>query len=417
MKQIYLDNQSNTKLDERVFNSMKPFFTEYYGNPQSIYSLGSVSKDALESARCKVAGLINADVREIIFTSCGTESNNLAIKGIADALKTNGRHIIVSSIEHFSILNSVRRLEKDGFEVSFVPVDNKGNVNELKLKEMLRKDTVLVSVQYANPEIGTIQNIKRLVSIVKQNQGNGNFVAFHTDAVSACGEILVDVKDLGVDSLTFSASAVHGPVGAAALYIKKSLKINPQMDGGVQENSKRSGTENIPAIVGFGKACEIAKEGIVDRSKFVRKLRNRLVSGLLNKIEYIYLNGPQFQENRLPGNINFSIEFVEGEALFLLLDAKGIMVASGSACANKDLKLSHVLRAINVDIAIGQGSIIFTLSKFNTEKEIEYVLKELPNIVKQLRDMSPLYSHFAKTGEKKVAGSGTNFGEHCHFDV
>ncbi|MDR2666308.1 MAG: cysteine desulfurase [Endomicrobium sp.] len=417
MKQIYLDNQSNTRLDERVFDSMKPFFIEYYGNPQSIYSLGTISKDALESARCKVASLINADAGEIIFTSCGSESNNLAIKGVAEALKANGRHIIVSSIEHFSILNSVRRLEKEGFEVDSVPVDNKGNINELKLKEMLRKDTILVSVQYANPEIGTIQNIKKLVSIVKQSQNISDFVVFHTDAVSACGTIPVDVKDLGVDTLTFSASAIHGPRGAAALYINRGLKIIPQIDGGVQENSKRSGTENIPAIVGFGKACEIAKEELVSKSRFICKLRDRLISGLLNKVECIYLNGPQAQENRLPGNVNFSIEFIEGEALFLLLDAKGVMVGSGSACASKDLKLSHVLRAINVDVVIGQGSIVFTLSKFNTEKEMEYVLEEFPSIVKRLRDMSPLYSYFVQTGKKKVAGLGANFDEHCHCDL
>jgi len=417
MKQIYLDNQSNTRLDERVFDSMKPFFIEYYGNPQSIYSLGVVSKDALESARYKVASLINADAVEIVFTSCGSESNNLAIKGIAGALKSSGKHIIISSIEHFSVLNSVRRLEKEGFEVSFVPVDNKGNIDELKLEEMLRKDTILVSMQYANPEIGTVQNIKSLVSIVKQNKNVSDFIAFHTDAVSACGAVPVDVKDLGVDALTFSASTIHGPRGAAALYIKRGLKINPQIDGGVQENSKRSGTENIPAIVGFGKACEIAKEELADKSIFIYKLRDKLINGLLNEVEYIYLNGPQSQENRLPGNVNFSIEFVEGEALVLLLDAKGVMVASGSACASKDLKLSHVLKAINVDVAIGQGSILFTLSKFNTEEEIKYVLEEFPGIVRRLRYISPLYSHFVQTGKRKVARSVTKFGKHYRCDL
>ncbi|MDR1401220.1 MAG: cysteine desulfurase [Endomicrobium sp.] len=411
MRQIYLDNQSNTKLDKRVFDSMMPFLIEYYGNPQSIYSLGVVSKDALELARCKVASLINADAEEIIFTSCGSESNNLAIKGIAEALKSSGRHIIISSIEHFSILNSIKKLEKEGFDVSFVPVDDKGNIDELRLKEMLRKDTILVSIQYANPEIGTIQDIKKLVSIVKQNKNVGNFVAFHTDAVSACGAIPVDVKDFGVDALTFSASTMHGPRGVAALYIKRGLKINPQIDGGVQENSKRSGTENVPAIVGFGKACEVVKEELVSKNRFICKLRDRLISGLLSKVEYIYLNGPQAQENRLPGNVNFSIEFIEGESLFLLLDAKGVMVASGSACASKNLKLSHVLRAIDIDAAIGQGSIIFTLSKFNTKEEIEYVLEEFPSIVRRLRDMSPLYSHFVHTGKRRVIIPGTNFGD------
>jgi len=410
MKQVYLDNQSNTKLDERVFNSMKPFFIDYYGNPQSIYYLGAVSKEALETARQKAADLINADAEEIVFTSCGTESNNLAVKGIAGALKAGGRHIIVSSIEHFSVLNSAKRLEKEGFEVSFVPVDNKGIVDESELKKCLRKDTILVSVQYANPEIGAVQDIKRLVSIVRQNCAAGRFTAFHTDAVAACGAVPVDVKDSGVDALTFSASAMHGPRGAAALYVRKGLNINPQIEGGVQENSRRSGTENIPSIVGFGKACEIAKEELAGSGKFVRNLRDKLIDGLLNKIEHIYLNGGL--ENRLPGNVNFSIEFVEGEALFLLLDSKGIMAASGSACASKNLKLSHVLRAINVDVAVGQGSILFTLSKFNTEEEIDYVLKEFPDIVKRLRDISPLYSHFMRTGERKTAGPGTDFGGH-----
>ncbi len=414
MKRIYMDNQSNTKLDERVFESMKPFFIDYYGNPQSIYSFGSFSKDALEAARRQVADLINAFAEEIIFTSCGTESNNLAVKGIADALKAGGRHIIISSIEHFSVLSSVKRLEKEGFEVSFISVDSNGNVDESELKKAMRRDTILVSVQYANPEIGTIQDIKKLVSAVKESDNAGKFVAFHTDAVSACGTIPVDVKDLGVDALTFSASVMYGPKGAAALYLKKGIRISPQIEGGVQENYRRSGTENLLAIVGFGKACEIAKDEIVKNSKTVQKLRDRLIAELPKRIEHIYLNGAR--ENRLPGNVNFSIEFVEGEALFLLLDARGIMAASGSACASKNLKLSHILDAIGIDVAVGQGSILFTLSKFNTEEEINYVLEEFPNIVKKLRDMSPLYSHFLKTGSRKAAGPGTDFDEHSGIE-
>ncbi|MCA6070052.1 MAG: cysteine desulfurase [Endomicrobium sp.] len=410
MKQVYLDNQSNTKLDERVFDSMKPFFVEYYGNPQSIYFLGSVSKDVLETARQQVAELINADSKEIIFTSCGTESNNLAIKGIADVLKMKGRHIIVSSIEHLSVLNSGKKLEKEGFEITYLPVDVKGNIIADELKKALRKDTILVSIQYANPEVGTVQDIKKLVSVVRDSNIN-DFVVFHTDAVSGCGIISIDVKNLGVDALTFSASVMYGPKGAAAVYLKKGIEINQQLDGGVQENSKRSGTENIPAIVGFGKSCEIAKSEIIKNSEIVKKLRDKLIAELPKRIEYIYLNGSQ--TNRLPGNVNFSVEFVEGEALFLLLDAKGIMAASGSACANKNLRLSHVLTAMNVDEAIGQGSILFTLSKFNTEEEIDYVLEEFPKIVKKLRDMSPLYSYFLQTGKRKVAGPGTDY-EHGH---
>jgi cysteine desulfurase len=393
---------------------MKPFFIENYGNPQSIYSLGSISKDALDTARQQIADLLNANANEIVFTSCGTESNNLAIKGIADFLKSKGKHIIVSSIEHFSVLNSVKRLEKEGFEVTYLPVDSKGNIIEEELKKALRKDTILVSIQYANPEVGTVQNIKKLISIVKNSNIN-DFVTFHTDAVSACGIIPVDVKDLDVDALTISASVMYGPKGTAALYLKKDIKVTPQIEGGVQEDSKRSGTENIPAIVGFGKACEIAKEEISNNSGNIKKLRDKLITELPKRIKYIYLNGTQ--TNRLPGNVNFSIEFVEGEALFLLLDAKGIMAASGSACANKNLKLSHVLTAMNIDVAVGQGSILFTLSKFNNEEDIDYVLEEFPKIVERLRDMSPLYSYFVQTGERKSAGPGIYYDhDHCSIE-
>jgi cysteine desulfurase len=396
MKQIYLDNQSSTKLDERVFDTMKPFFNKYYGNPQSIYSLGTISKKALETARQQVASLINANAKEIIFTSCATESNNLAIKGIAEALKSKGKHIIVSSIEHLSVLNSVKKLEKENFQISYLPVDSKGNIIENELKKVLRKDTILVSIQYANPEIGTIQNIKKLVSIVKKNN---NFVIFHTDAVSACGVIPINVKNLGVDALTFASSVIYGPKGIAALYVKEGVKINSQIEGGIQENSKRSGTENLPSIVGFGKACKIIKNEMIKNNKIIKALENKLISELHKRIKYIYLNGPH--KNRLPGNINFSIEFVEGEALFLLLDTKGIMASSGSACSNKNLKLSHVLSSIGVNAVIGQGSILFTLSKFNTENEINYVLDEFQNIVNKLRNISPLYSYFIRTGRRK----------------
>jgi cysteine desulfurase len=410
MKNVYLDNQSNTKLDERVFEQMLPYFSERYGNPQSIYSLGSVSKDALEQARKEVAALVGALPEEIIFTSCATESNNLAVKGLAQALKPKGKHIIVSEIEHFSILKAVKRLETEGFEISYVPVDSKGNVNKEELKKLLRKDTVLVCIQYANPEVGTIQDIKTLVSIVKENSS----ALFHTDAVCACGAVPVNAADSGVDSLSFSASVMYGPKGAAALYLKRGVKIIPQIEGGVQEFSKRSGTENVPAIVGFGHACKIAAQELESSGARIQKLRDRLIEELPKRIEYIYLNGAN--GNRLPGNVNFSVEFVEGEALFLLLDAKGIMAASGSACANKNLKLSHVLDAMKVDTAVGQGSILFTLSKYNTDEDVEYVLDEFPAIVRRLRDMSPLYSHFIKTGERKAAGPGTDY-DHDHCDA
>jgi cysteine desulfurase len=411
MKQIYLDNQSNTRLDKRVFDVMKPFFLDYYGNPQSIYLMGCASKDALEIARKQVADYIHADAGEIIFTSCGTESNNLAIKGICEVLKSKGNHIIVSDIEHFSVLNAVKKLQKYGFEVTYIIVDEKGNVSEAELLKALRKNTVLVSIQYSNTEIGTIQDIKKLVSAVKNSKVN-DFVVFHTDAVSSGGMMTIDVKDLGVDALTISSSLMYGPKGAAALYLKKGISIVPQMDGGVQEYSKRGGTENIPAIVGFGKACEIAKEETAANNIKIKELRDKLIEDLPKRIEYIYLNGAL--ENRLVGNVNFSIEFVEGEALFLLLDAKGIMAASGSACANKNLKISHVLNAMKVDVSVGQGSILFTLSKYNTEEDINYVLEEFPKIVKRLREMSPLYSYFIQNGKRKPASPCTDFDDHNH---
>lgn len=402
MKQIYLDNQSNTKLDDRVFDAMVPYLKENYGNPQSIYSLGQISKDAIETARNSVAKLINANPEEIIFTSCGSESNNLAIKGFAYGNSKKGKHIIVSAIEHFSILNAVKSLEKDGFEVSVIPVDNKGFVLLEELKKAIHPDTILVSIQYANTEVGTIQNIDEISKIVKEKN-----VVFHVDAVVAAGVIPIDVKKSNIDMLTLSGSVIYGPKGAAALYVKKGIYLKPQIDGGVQEFNKRAGTENVPAIAGFGVACDIALNEMQQNYDKTIKLRNKLINGLQKNIKYIYLNGPT--ENRLPTNVNFSIEFVEGESLFLLLDAKGIMASSGSACANKSLKISHVLTALNVDVAVGQGSIVFTLSKYNTEEEIDYVIVEFPAIVERLRSMSPLYDYFNTTGKRMKAGPGTDY--------
>ena len=402
---VYLDNQSNTKMDDIVFDAMVPFMKENYGNPQSIYSLGQISKDAIEKARSSVAKLINSKPEEIIFTSCGSESNNLAIKGYAYGNSKKGKHIVVSAIEHFSVLNAVKSLEKDGFEITYVPVDNNGFVLSDELKKAIRQDTILVSIQYANTEIGTIQNIDEISKIVKEKN-----VVFHVDAVVAAGVIPIDVKKSNIDILTLSGSVIYGPKGAAALYVKKGIYLRPQIDGGVQEFNKRAGTENVPAIVGFGVACDIVISEMKKNYENIIKLRDKLINGLQKNIDYIYLNGPI--ENRLPTNVNFSIEFVEGESLFLLLDAKGIMASSGSACANKSLKISHVLTAINIDVAVGQGSIVFTLSKYNTEEEIDYVIKEFPAIVERLRMMSPLYDHFKTTGERMKAGPGTDYDHH-----
>jgi cysteine desulfurase len=406
--EIYLDNHSGTKTDPQVLEAMLPYLKEYYGNPQSLHSLGTKSKQAIEKAREQVASLIGATPQEIYFTSCGSESNNLAIKGIAWAYKEKGKHIIVSQIEHFSVLYSAKRLQQQGFEVTYLPVDKYGFVSIEELKESIRKDTILVSIQHANPEIGTIQPIEEIAKVCKEHN-----IFFHTDAVATCGVIEIDVKKLNVDLLSLSGSQFYGPKGSAALYIKKGIRVIPQIDGGIQEGGYRSGLENVAGIVGLGKASEIAKNELQENYKKLLNLRDKLISELPKRIEYIYLNGPL--ENRLPNNVNISIEFIEGEGIFLLLNNHGIYVTSGSACASKALKMSHVLTAINVDPAVGQGSILMTLSKYNTEHEIDYILNVFPEVVKKLREISPLYSYFKKTGERKPAGPGTDY-EHHHDD-
>jgi cysteine desulfurase len=400
MKQVYLDNQSASRMDDRVYDEMVPYLKDYYGNAQSMHSIGAKSKDGLDKARNQVADLINSNENEIYFTSCGSESNNLAVKGVADAYKQKGKHIIVSSIEHFSILYSARRLEQAGFKITYVPVDKYGLVSPDDVKKAITDDTILVSIQHANPEIGTIQPIQEISKIV-HNKG----VLFHTDAVCTAGIIPVDVNKLGVDLLTLSGSQFHGPKGASALFVKKGVRIIPQIDGGIQENGRRAGTENIPCIVGFGKACEIAKNEMDGNIRMMLRLRDKLINELTKKIEYLYLNG--HPEKRLPNNINFSVEFIEGEGMLLFLDEEGIYIISGSACTSKALKMSHVLSAIEVDPGIAQGSVLLSLSKYNTDEDIEYVISKFPPIVRKLRDMSPLYDYFLKTGKRKASGPGT----------
>jgi len=406
MKKVYLDNGSATKIDPRVFEAMLPYLKEDYGNAQSMHSLGQKAKDALENSRAAVAGLINAPVNQIIFTSCGSESNNLAIKGVAYAYKDKGKHIITSSIEHFSVLQAAKRLGQDGYEITYLPVDKYGIVSPDELEKNIRKDTILVSIQNANPEIGTIQDIKKLSEIAHKAGA-----LFHTDAVASAGVIPIDVNELGVDLLSFAGSTMYGPKGAGALFYKKGIRLVPLLDGGIQESGRRAGTENIPAIVGFGKACEIAKEELKTNSEKMAGLQKRLINELPQRIQYIYLNG--HPEMRLPNNVNFSVEFVEGEGMLLFLDQKGIYVTSGSACTSRALKMSHVLQAIKIDPAVAQGSVLMVLSKYNTDEDIDYILNEFPPIVTQLRNMSPLYAHFLKTGKRMEAGPGTDY-EHHH---
>ncbi len=409
MRQVYLDNHSATRIDDRVLEKMLPYLKEDYGNAQSMHKLGNWARDALEKARDQVARLINAKPVEIYFTSCGSESNNLALKGVAQAYNDKGRHIIVSSIEHFSVLHTARRLGQQGYEITYIPVDQSGTVNPEDVKRAIRKDTILISVQHANPEIGTIEPIE-MIGAIAHEQG----VLFHTDAIATCGQIPVDVNKLNVDLLSLSGSQFYGPKGAAALYVKKGIRIIPQIDGGIQENGRRAGTENIPAIVGFGEACAIAQQEMEENYKKMIKLRERLINELPIKVEYLYLNGDL--KNRMPNNVNFSVEFIEGEGLLLLLNEIGIYVSSASACASKALKMSHVLTAINVDPAIGQGTILITLSKYNTEEDVDYVLEQLPPIVKKLRGISPLYAYFLKTGKRQKAGPGTDYEHHHDYE-
>jgi len=402
MKLVYFENHAGTKIDERVYSEMLPYLGDFYGNAQSIHSFGAKSKDALDRARSQTALLIGAQENEIYFTSCGSESNNLAIKGAANASKQKGKHIIMSSIEHFSVLYSGRRLEKEGFEVTYLPVDRYGFVSPEDIKKAIRPDTILISVQHANSEIGTIQPIDEISKIAREKG-----VLLHTDAVATAGTIPVDVKKLGADMLSLAGSQFYGPKGAAALYIRKGVRIIPQIDGGIQENGRRAGTENIPSIVGLGKAAEIAADELEQNLNKMTVLRDKLTSEINKKIKYVYLNG--HPQKRIPNNVNFSVEFIEGEGMFLLLDQKGICVSSGSACTSKALKMSHVLSAINVDTAVGQGSIVITLSKYNNDTEAEYFLAEFPPIVERLRSMSPLYAYFLKTGKRETAGPGDDY--------
>lgn len=405
MRQVYLDNHSGRRLDQRVWAAMQPYFIDLYGNPQSLHSPGSLARDALEKARAQVARLIEADPETIIFTSCGSEANNLALKGVAYARSDKGRHLVVSAVEHVSVLNAARRLTRQGFELTILPVDRQGLVSPDALRQALRPDTILVSIQHANPEIGTIQDLPLLSDLVHERG-----ILFHTDAVSTAGIIDAAPLALGADLMTLSASQMYGPRGAAALFVRKGISLWPLIDGGLQERSRRSGTENLPAIVGFGAAAELAVWERKENYQQVLRRRDRLLSELPGRIPYLYLNG--HPEKRLPDNINFSAEFVEGEGLLLMLDRQGIYVTSGSACTSRNLKMSPVLAALGIDPAVAQGSVTMTLDRSHTDEDIDYVLREFPAVVEQLRRLSPLYDHFIKTGQRSPAGPGTDYDHH-----
>jgi len=380
-KRCYFDHVATNPLHPDVFDSMVPYLKEDFGNPLSIYELGVRARDAIEKSREQVASLINAKPREIIFTSSGAEANNFALRGIALAKQNEGKHVVVSRAEHHSIQNSARFLERNGFAVTFLPIDKYGIVDPERVRKSIIKETTIISIIHGSSEVGTIEPIKEIARIAKERG-----VIFHTDSVATTGNIPLNVKELGVDLLSLAAHQFYGPKGAGALYVREGLRIVPLIYGGIQEGGKRAGTENVPAIVGMGKAAELAKAELLCRMEHAKKLRDRVIEGLKG-IENIYLTGHPV--GRLPGHASFCVEYIEGEAMLLFLATKGIYAASGSACTSKALKASPVLLSMGIPAALAQGSIVLSLGIDNTEEDIEYFLEEFPQIVRRLREISP----------------------------
>ncbi|HDH53063.1 MAG TPA: cysteine desulfurase [Nitrospirae bacterium] len=395
MKKIYLDHVATNPLHPEVLDAMMPYFKEHYGNPLSLYEPGMKAREAIENARASTAELINAKTGEIIFTASGAESNNFALKGIAYALQNKGKHIIVSKVEHHSVLNSARFLEKQGFAVTYLPVDNYGLVNPSDVEKAITDETILISIIHASPEIGTIQPIAEISRIAKEKG-----IIVHTDSVASAGNIPVDVLELNVDLMTFAAHQFYGPKGAAALYVREGTRIVPLIYGGIQEGGRRAGTENVPAIAGMGKAAEIAKRDLQKRIDHVTPLRDSIISNTLKTDKVILTGHP---EKRLPGHASFVIEYIEGEAMLLMLAAKGIYSASGSACSSKALKSSPVLISIGIPVHLAQGSVVFTLGEGTTREDINYFNETFPQIISRLREISP----YAKGWEETEAPTCT----------
>lgn len=391
---VYADNAATTKTAPEVLEAMLPFFNEGYGNPSSLHQKGREAKSALTSAREKIAALLGAKPNEIYFTSCGSESDNWAIKGAAHANANRGKHIISTKIEHHAVLHSLESLEKEGFDVTYLDVDSDGRVSPEAVLSAMRDDTILVECMFANNEVGTIEPIKEIAAAVKAK--NPKTLVF-TDAVQAVGNIPVNVSELGVDMLALSGHKIHTPKGIGALYIKTGTRIRNLVDGGGQERSKRGGTENVPYIVGLAKALDMAVAGLPEMER-VKKMRDRLIDGILENIPHTRLNGPR--EGRLPGNVNVSFEFIEGESLLLLLDMAGICASTGSACSSSSLEPSHVLLAIGVPVELAHGSLRLSISRDTTDEDVDYILEKLPGIVERLRDMSPLYEEYKKQNQK-----------------
>jgi cysteine desulfurase len=388
---IYLDHSATTFVKPEVLEAMIPYFTEHFGNPSSIYGIARHTKKAIETARVQTAKALGADPDEIYFTSGGSESDNWAIKGVALANRKRGNHIITTQIEHHAVLHTCKFLEKEGFEVTYLPVDQYGLVNPEDLENAITEKTILISVMYANNEIGTIEPVGDLGAIARNHK-----IYFHTDAVQAIGNIPIDVKSQNIDLLSLSAHKFYGPKGAGALYIRKGVRIENLIHGGGQERKRRAGTENIAGIVGLGKAIELATADIPGHNAAITAMRDRLLKGVLEKIPNARLNG--HPEKRLPGNFNVSFEFIEGESMLLWLDDEGICASTGSACTSGSLEPSHVLLATGLPVEISHGSLRLTLGDANKEGDVDFVLDILPKVVQKLRDMSPLYRKSSKEG-------------------
>ncbi|HOV66335.1 MAG TPA: cysteine desulfurase NifS [Bacillota bacterium] len=380
-RSVYLDHSATTPVRPEVLAAMLPYFGDKFGNPSSIHSWGRQARTAVDSAREQVASIIGATASEIVFTSGGTESDNLAIRGVAKSMQTKGKHLITSQIEHHAVINTFESLAKDGYEVTYLPCDKYGLIDPDDVRKSIRKDTILISIIHGHNEVGTIEPIEEIGRIAKEHG-----ILFHSDAVQSLGKIPVKVDAMGVDLLTISSHKIYGPKGVGALYVRKGTRIRPQVTGGIHEKGLRAGTENVPGIVGFGAACVLAEEEMPEESKRLQALRDKLINGILSNIPDTVLNG--HPEKRLPHNVNVSVKYVEGEAMLLNMDLLGIGASSGSACTSGSLEPSHVLLAMGIPHELAHGSLRMTLGKSNTGEDIEYVLEALPPIVEKLRAMS-----------------------------
>ena len=380
-RSVYLDHSATTPVRPEVLAAMLPYFGDKFGNPSSIHSWGRQARTAVDSAREQVASIIGATASEIVFTSAGTESDNLAIRGVAKSMQTKGKHLITSQIEHHAVINTFESLAKDGYEVTYLPCDKYGLIDPDDVRKSIRKDTILISIIHGHNEVGTIEPIEEIGRIAKEHG-----ILFHSDAVQSLGKIPVKVDAMGVDLLTISSHKIYGPKGVGALYVRKGTRIRPQVTGGIHEKGLRAGTENVPGIVGFGAACALAEEEMPEESKRLQALRDKLINGILSNIPDTVLNG--HPEKRLPHNVNVSVKYVEGEAMLLNMDLLGIGASSGSACTSGSLEPSHVLLAMGIPHELAHGSLRMTLGKSNTGEDIEYVLEALPPIVEKLRAMS-----------------------------